>query len=99
MEVVSVATSLPQEFKKMVGGFNREQINEAWELLRARSKQIKMIAAGSFYVGEKVAFKTKKGIRFEGTVEKVNPVSISIKTYSPYETSYKVSPGLVEKVE
>ena len=79
-------------FQKM----DREDLDLAVDLHNIRSKNLIMMAAMKFTVGDTVQF-TSGARLIEGIVEKVNRKTINVSTHTPVQ-KWRVSPSLLTKV-
>jgi len=90
----SEITRLRALFQKM----DRDDLNHAVELHKARSKNLTTLSAMKFTVGDTVQF-TSGSRLIEGIVDKVNRKTINVSTHTwPSTQTWRVSPSLLSKV-
>lgn len=85
----------------------REQISEAWDALKARHKNLQVMAATQFRAGDKVEFEGRRGRTQRGTVTKVNQKTVTVEVmqktlvagnFVERPTLWRVAASLLKKV-
>jgi len=59
---------------------NRDDIVEAWDILKRRHNQLNLKVARQLHIGQKVEFDSKHGYVVVGKVTKINAKTVSVKT-------------------
>lgn len=72
----------------------KQEIHEAFDVLRNASRLLEQRTAINFYPGQKVSFQSRRGMRVIGTILRVNRTSITIRQDDAL-TTWKVSPSLL----
>lgn len=70
------------EIKKAIYSMNKEDVSEMYNLLNARRKSIEMLKGAEFRRGQMVEF-TARGTKWQGSIERINKVSLTVRTVSP----------------
>lgn len=79
----------------LTGNFSDEEFRSIIAAVNYKSKERQARAVHSFRVGETVKFKLKSGQVLEGTVQKINQKTVSVKTAT---SIWKVSGSLLSRV-
>jgi len=79
---------------------SREEISQAFRVLKEASRHLEQRTATKFYPGQKVFFFTKKGggRKIVGTIVSVNRTTVTLREDENQFSRWKVSPSLL-KVE
>jgi phage gpG-like protein len=74
--------SLSQELKKQLFALPREDIDEAWGILRQAASRLAQEATMNFRRGQKVSWDSRKrGETMSGVIEQINQRTITVKVH------------------
>ena len=92
-------------FVNLVSSFNKEDIQEAYDILKRHNRKIQILIAMQFEIGDQVSFMHKE-IKLTGFIQKFNSKSVAVRVmqFRPgrselTEVNWKVSPSLLTKEE
>ena len=85
-----------QEIKSGVLGLDNNELNDIVSTINYRRKELNRQVKNQFSVGDVVWFNSRKGIKVEGKITKINRKNIVVSQDDKY-VSWNVSPSLLKK--
>lgn len=83
------------EIAQKISLMDKDELRQVSDLVKARWNFLTAQANASFRIGDRVTFEGKFGILEEGTVERINPKMIKVKTVRGI--TWNVSAALLKK--
>ena len=80
-----------------ISGLSFHEMNAVYSLLKDRHGRIQIDTAADFHIGQRVSFMTKRGIRVEGAIDRINRKTIGLSNCTD-GVGWRVSPSILSVV-